>query len=220
MKAVLLTCGIGSWYPSGIKRLTDSFNMKGWLYDIKAWVNELPPDARPHSQVPYDFKPKAFKWAEQSGYDVAIWCDAAVWANGNPNDLVDIVAHQGHLFLRNGWTTGEWLADSALDSFGLTREQSFRYPHMMACVMGLDLNKGVSKDFLNQWNEVSTKAFPGAWSNKRMECSKDARVLGHRHDQSAASIISVDLNMKWNDTTGIISYDVTDTSNILLSQGM
>ena len=222
LRTVILNTSIGGWYPKGAARLQASLRDVGYTGNIQCWINELPPNCRPHSVIPYHFKPMAFRWAVEHGYDIAIWMDSAVYAIRDIQPLIDIIESEGHLLFRNGWTSGEWCCDDCLEPLGITREQSFTYPHIMACVMGFDLNNTTSLESLSKWLEVAPKAFQGPWNNNDKTCSQDERVLGSRHDQTAMSIISTDLNMKWTDVNGIIEYGTTATSDttMLLSQGL
>jgi hypothetical protein len=99
----------------------------------------------------------------------------------------------------------------------------------MACVMGLNFNSTTSIEFLTKWNDVAVTAFPGAWWNsnnpdhgKKIGAQPigPPEVCGHRHDQTAASIITYDLGMEWTEPHGLVSYNVNDKEAILLSQGM
>ena len=74
--------------------------------------------------------------------------------------------------------------------------------HLMACIMGLDFQNEKANKFLDRLLELADDGvtFPGAWNNKDGSVSSDSRVLGHRHDQTAASVVSIQLGMKWANT--------------------
>ena len=112
--------------------------------------------------------------------------------------FIDQIVKDGYLLLRNGWWSGEWCSDAALEPLGITREESMTIPHIMACVMGLDLRVERSVEFLEKYYEKANDgvSFIGAWDNKSGQVSKDPRVLGHRHDQTAASVIAWKLGMR------------------------
>ena len=78
----------------------------------------------------------------------------------------------------------------------------------MANVMGLDLSDERAVKFIQQYYEKANDGitFKGAWTNKNFEVSKDKRVLGHRHDQTAASVIAWKLGMR-NWLTNWVSYE-------------
>jgi len=220
MKAVWFSVGIGSWHPAGVARLVATLKSFKWKHDIKTWIDEYPPNSNTHQVTPYHFKVMGFNWAKENGYDIVIYSDASFWCQKDPEQLVEMIKEDGHLMIRNGWTLGEWCADSALKPLGLTREESFGYPQLVGGLIGLDLRNETSRNFLMQWTDLAQASFPGAWTNDKKQCSNDDRVLGHRHDQTAASIISHRLGMKWRDATGILDYNWNNEDSIMLLRGM
>lgn len=220
---MILNVGVGGWHPRGSERLTKSIHAihpeiwESGSIEVMSWTAGYPPDSPTHQEAPYGFKPYAFKWASEQGYDIVIWMDSAVWAKKSIQPLIDQIKEKGHLLFKNGWTSGQWLCDNQLGPLNLSREQSLEIPHLMACVMGFDLNYPTSLTFLDQWIEL-VPHFKGEWSNTGI-CSTDNGVLGSRHDQSFASVISHRLGMEWTDPKGLISYDINEDS-ILVTQGM
>ena len=75
-------------------------------------------------------------------------------------------------------------------------------PCCWACVVGLNLGNPRSSEFLRRWKSLASdgKTFKGPkWSGVRghpQTASKDPRVMGHRHDQTAASAIALKLGME------------------------
>lgn len=223
MKIVIINVGVGGWHPKGSQRLGDSIasiHPELWeSQDIQfmSWTTEYPVGSPTHQQAPYGFKPYAFLWAIENNYDIAIWADSAVWPKKSIHPLIDIINKQGHLLFQNGWTSGEWMCDNQMEALGLTRDEALQIPHLMACVMGFDLRNERSIEFLKQWISY-TKDFLGEWTNTGL-CSEDKRVLGSRHDQTFASVISHRLGMDWTNPKGLVSYDINEDS-ILVTQGM
>jgi hypothetical protein len=62
--------------------------------------------------------------------------------------------------------------------------------------LGLNFTHEAANKFLDEW-EITAKngSFIGAWINDNLEVSPDLRVRGHRHDQTAASVIACKLGM-------------------------
>jgi hypothetical protein len=116
--------------------------------------------------------------------------------------MFDYIREHGHYFQYGGWNTGQWCKDEALAPLGLTRESAFEVPHMMACVMGLDLENARSVEFLDQWlmHAQDGITFPGPWTNENQQASAHPDVLGHRHDQTVASVLSHRMGMEWIQT--------------------
>jgi hypothetical protein len=70
-------------------------------------------------------------------------------------------------------------------------------PMLMGICMGWNMREPKCQEFLRIWLDkaVDGSTFPGSWTNHQREVSADPRVLGHRHDQSAASLIAWQLDM-------------------------
>jgi len=228
-KICVLNVSIGSWYPRGQERLSKSLDKHGYKGKKLFWINSYPDGCPPHSKIPYAFKPYAFKEAQKKGFRIAIWMDSALYAVKSINPYIDRTFQDGHLLMGNGWTNGQWCTDAALKTLKLTREESLKMPHLMACVMGLDFTNERSLRFLDEWYNLSNDGitFVGPWNNNNGEASSDKRVLGHRHDQTAASTVSYRLGMEWvnHRKTGVLYYDGTPDDKvandiILVSKGM
>lgn len=193
--------GSGS-FDRGEKRIRASFLEHGYDGDFLFFHHEDELSCPAHQEVPYAFKAYALKDAQRRGYRYVLWVDSSVYAVGPVEKAFGIIKNLGYLLLLNGWTTGQWCSDAALETLGLTREEAFEYRHIMACVMGLDLMDSSAQYFLEQYYALANDGitFKGAWSNKNHEVSQDDRVLGHRHDQTAASVIASKLGMnKWQE---------------------
>lgn len=192
-KRAVVNFARGGWYAQGRDRLwasLDAVNFDGQLR-FYCWEDAL--GCRPHSEQPYAFKPHALLAAHAAGDDVVLWCDASVWAI---RDLGPVFAHieeHGHLLFYN-CSTGPWASDASLKYFGMDREQAFATPMLMGLCMGLDLRQERPRKFMRQWLDA-VPTFGGSWTNAHGEVSDDLRVNGHRHDQTASSIIAHRLGM-------------------------
>lgn len=210
-KCVINFVTYSKWYPVGQRRLKKSFLNNGYKGDFLFFkgTKRLREIGCPsHEKIPYAFKAYVFKKAQEKGYNVILWADASICLQQDASKVFNIIEEKGYWLMLNGWTSGEWCADTALAPLGITREESFNYPHIMASVMGLDLRHPECVKFLEEYYEKANDgiSFVGAWRNRNKEVSKDPRVLGHRHDQTAASIIAWRLGMRdW--LTGVLCYD-------------
>lgn len=198
-KRVLINHARGSWYPEGQKRLVKSFENVTDL-DIMTWKHEheIYEDCPTHQEVPYAFKAYAFMHAIQAGYEQILWCDAAIQLVGDVNKIWKQLDDEGYMILLNGWNTGIWTSDAALEIFDLDREEAHKMPHVMANTMAFDITHRVPEKFVRHYYHYAsrTNAFKGPWKNDHFQASSDPRCKGHRHDQSAASIIAWRLGMK------------------------
>ena len=110
----------------------------------------------------------------------------------------------GYLIFQEEHSVGEYCSDAALETLEIEREESFDMPCCWATVMGFDVRHPNARAFLARWQALSMdgQTFPGPkWSGVfgwPKTASADPRVKGHRHDQTAASVIALKLGMdKW-----------------------
>jgi hypothetical protein len=147
--------------------------------------------------VPYGFKPYALKRVYEQGYELVLWCDASVWAIKPITPVWDYLAAHSHLFFHNA-NIGRFTSDACLAGFGLKRDDAMNLSGLMGICMGFNMTAPVTQEFFRQWFAKANDGFSfiGAWSNERHQVSQDDRCAGHRHDQSVASIIAVNLKME------------------------
>lgn len=196
-ETLIINFAKGQWYPRGQARLRRSLSDVGYAGDTWMVGDEADIPSPSHQDSPYAFKPAMFAKARERGYRFVLWCDAAVWACKPIDPVWAWIQSHGHLFFYNGWI-GEWSSDAALESFGVSREEALKLHELMGCCLGLDLAQPKSQEFLARWVEKSLdgKTFPGSWTNAQGQVSADPRVKGHRHDQTAASLIAHQLGME------------------------
>ena len=185
-------------------------------------VRQMPADWPKHHEVPYAFKACALKWVADRGADVVLWMDSAVLPIRSLEPLWQRIEHDGYWFAQNSCTNYEQTADSAYpalfpgrfhgpDTYAVdlagARELNRQIPHVIACTFGLNLRSDVGATFLREYYRLATEthAFLGPWINlnnsrsqhpARMAPCGPPDVLGHRHDQTAASVIAWKLGMK------------------------
>lgn len=196
MKTVILNFAKGKWYPMGQLRLSRSLDDVGYTGGRMFIRDEQEVGAPRHDDSPYAFKPALFNAAKAEGYDLAIWMDAAIFAIRDVRPMFEHLEQHGHMFFVNGHV-GPWSSDAALKSFGVDREDAMRMIELTGCCLGIDFRNARSLEWLRRWTEKSLDGvtFPGHWTNDNAEVSTDPRVNGHRHDQTAASIIAHQMGM-------------------------
>ncbi len=205
----IINVACGSWHPRGQDRLFKGLIANGFRGSFMGWKDSFP-EGRTHTEVPYGFKPFAFNEARKAGYKKVLWLDAAEVIEKSVQPIFDHIEKVGYFLMNNvGFNTGEWCSDAALETLKIDREESFKMPHLMACAMGFDFDRQICNEFLDQWIALANdgKTFQGKHTNKNGEVSKDPRVRGHRHDQTAASALSLRLGMsEWVDPFDWIWY--------------
>lgn len=223
----IINVGVGAWHPRGSQRLAETMvhpDMGNFQGTVKCWKDEYPPGSPTHQDIPYGFKPYAFKWAMEQGYDNVLWCDSAVYAQHDVRPIFDHIEKHGHFILRNGWTSANWCTDRQLEVFGYTRDEADKLPHPMACVVGLNLRDDIG-DMIYDGYLSGVPLFPGPWSNKNKELGEDKRILGSRHDQAVLGLIMADVGLLEhyvNPQGWLHYYSKKDPGpeSILLTQGM
>jgi hypothetical protein len=218
--SIVLSVGVGKWYPQGIARLDRSLDLQWWDGHVMAhWrklassQNDLPPGSPSHEAVPYSFKAWALVWARAAGYESALWMDSSAWAVQPINPIFDRIDRDGYIFWRDGNSLGRWCSDAALAKMKInetlkeSRERAFEIPLPYLCSFGLKLTEGPGAEFLDRFIAAACDgvSFIGDWKNDEGQVSKDNRVKGHRHDQSAAAGIVHHMSLKLTDFPDLFS---------------
>lgn len=223
MNVIICTIGIGGWYPRGVSRMIERFHQTDPARKIMAWVNTLPLGA-PAGVVEngYDYsaycaKPFAMMAAHLAGADIAILLDAAFYPIRSIQPLIAHIAQNGYFFCRNGNNVGEWSSDRCLERMGMSREDAFTVEEISSYCVGLNFADGRCVELLQRWcgfagdrltvpgphtnnwrqNPPSSgHATPSHAGRNQGYVSMDHRVKGHRHDQTALSILAHRMGMR------------------------
>lgn len=199
----------------------------------------LPKGSPSHQDVPYAFKAYALKEAERCNVWTLLWCDACILPVKMLGPLLDRIERDGYWMCRNGFKNSEWTADSAYpDLFPeyLTEDARLvnaRIEHVVATAFGISLAHERGCAFLNEYYRLAseTKAFCGPWTNAPLDT--DSRVFtaavhpcgpvtthGHRHDQTAASVIAWRLGFELTSAPDIFAYaGGADERTVLVADG-
>lgn len=190
MKAVVSFADATGNYPAKMQRLSQSLSSVKFDGQFFGFDNTESLGCKTHKQIPYQFKPYAIKKAYEQGANVILWCDSPVYAKSNIQPVFDHIEKHGYLFFDNiGFSLGDFTNDKTLDFFKITREQSWKIPMIMACVMGFDFRDNKMKPIFDEYMNLSDTLYRGDWDNQFKTESSDMRVRGHRHDQSVMSCL-------------------------------
>ncbi len=198
--------------------------------------NELPSNWPTHEEKQYAFKAYALETAAQ-GSELLLWADSAIVVVRQMGELWKRIESDGYWMPLNGWSNYEWCADSAYaDLFpGVPIEEaraiSKAFPQVVATAFGVNTQHPIGKEFLSEYIRLAkTNAFCGPWSNTNnpnapqyhpsmMGPCGPPDVLGHRHDQTAASLIAWRLGMKLEQCPGFFGYKPPAESVVLCAVG-
>jgi hypothetical protein len=222
-------------FAPGIRRLKRSLAKHKFVGGAIYWDRGYPVGCPTHLESPFAFKPFCFYAAWRLGYRYVLWLDASVKVRSSVDPIFRKIVSDGYIMFQETHSVGEYCTDTALKSLGITRERAFEMPSCWGCAIGLDLGDPTAQEFLQSWRTyaVDGVTFPGPkWSGVRgwpQTISSDSRVKGHRHDQTAASVIAQKLGMtSWwskrrfydyfdNDRRSIPRYGMRGRLNSLLA---
>jgi hypothetical protein len=207
-------------YGQALRRLEGSVRRVGFDGEFIGWrPGTVPAEWPEHSVAPFAFKPFCLEHARREGRSVLLWIDASSVAVRSLEPLFERIERDGYLLVRNrDYAVGEWASDLALERLGLGREEAFGVPELNAAVVGLDLASPLARAFLTRWLDVardgvtfrgvaepleSADDYEAVKWNVAGRVSGDPRVLGHRHDQTAAGVIAHELGLR--PTPGVIA---------------
>jgi hypothetical protein len=183
------------------------------------------PDGWPtHEENPYAFK--AYSLDHAKNYGLILWLDASIVPVSSLDPLWNKIEKDGYWIARNGWNNYEWTADSAYpDLFpGMKIEQARQVnkqiPHLVGAAFGLNTRTDTGQKFLRDYLHLAKSgAFRGPWKNIPDEPCAPPDVFGHRHDQTAMSVIAWRLGMKITDCPEVFSYPPPRKEAVLLAVG-
>lgn len=233
MKRVVVNLATGAYYQRGQHRLAESIRIHSEDTTVMLW-RDIPSDWPSHQKVPYGFKAyalaEAFNRLRDDGPVLLLWADASIAAIRSMEPLWRRIEDEGYWFSANGWMNNQWTADSAYPdlfwdmSYSQAREWNRKIPHVVATAFGISTAHQTGRAFLAEYGRLAkTTAFCGPWKNEPGTPCGPSDVLGHRHDQTAASVIAWRLGMQLTFSPHIFAYgkvgEKTDESTILLADG-
>jgi hypothetical protein len=218
MKGCVVNVATGDHYVKGQKRLMAAV---GSGATMACWTNEMPPDSPAHSEVPYAFKAFALQGACRRGHSLLLWADASILPIGSLGPLFGRIHRDGYWISRNGWMNSQWTADSAYVDLGVTRQENAGILHVVATAFGLNAEHSCGKAILAEYIRLAkTKAFCGPWRNCAATPCGGFGVLGHRHDQTALSVIAWKLGLQLTEPPEWFAYRGGESpETVLLADG-
>ncbi len=208
-------------FPSGIARIRSDLQRLGYSGSVMTWESAYPIGSPTQQQAHGAFKPFCFHEAANAGHNLILWLDASIRIKQRIDPLFEMIQEKGYMICRENHTVGEYCTDAALETLAITREEAFKMPSCRSGVLGLNLKDNRSAEFLRQWREraLDGVTFPGPkWSGVLgwpLTASQDPRVKGHRCDQTAASVIALQLGMnQWLDQKVFSDYFDIDRQSV------
>lgn len=174
-------------------------------------------DSPPHNENPYAFKWYAIETVRKMGYRFVLWCDSVLKSVTPVEQLLPEIAERGVYLAEDGWKTGQFANDRALEYFGVTRDEAMNISSIWACFMGFDFaNPRTHEYFAKLKAACDAGIFRGRhWNTEHTE-SQDPRCKGHRHDQTCAELISY--QMKIPRGTHVVTPDPNSTHRYFIGR--
>lgn len=207
-RAVIISAGIGGWYPAGVRRLVRTLNFEGWGGEILTWT-DYPSGCPTHEDVPYYFKIACFEEAIRGGFTHILWVDASFFAVKNPMPMFDIINDQGYWFFSSGYNLAQSVNDTALKYVGRTRDEAEKQTEWASGCVGVNLENPDGKKLYERW-KFYMDAGLSRGSRFHDNQSQDPRFLFHRQDQSCLSLAIWELGLRNNRVDDMVAYKGTD----------
>ena len=156
-----------------------------------------------HSEQQYAFKVWALDEAISKGFDRIIWIDCRCRPVKSFEPIWGVVESDGAYCSQQGDAKlSQWCSDTALELFGITREQAASIPLLKGGVFGFNLDSQVGQAL---WREYKRLCLAGALNGPHYNrpgepmtrmgdkwqghVSHDPGVGGHRHDEAVLSFL-------------------------------
>lgn len=217
----------GPHYLRGQSRLMAWLEKFACGAQVIGWRDSLPPGSPSHQQNPYAFKAYALQHAmtNRARPTTLLWADASILPIRSLQPLWERIERDGYWISNNGWTNDQWTCDAAYPMLfpeAISLADAYRLngqiPHVVATTFGISLDHPKGREFLAEYVRLADSgAFRGPWwnsnaSNKQYAANHGAEpcgppeCFGHRHDQTAASVIVWRLGMKLSDPPDVFAY--------------
>lgn len=193
---VAVVCFASGRYRPYIPQFRTLFAKYSPNVTLFVFTDESEINAPLHSENPYAFKVYAIETVRRAGYRFVLWCDSVLKLTRPIEELLPEVVEHGVYLAQDGWKTGQWANDRALNYFGVSRDEAMNISNIWACFMGFDFSNPIAQEFFRRWKAACVEGiFQGRWDNKEFTESKDTRCKGHRHDQTCAELIAYQMKL-------------------------
>lgn len=224
-KSCVVNFANGAWYPRGQQRLYQTIMQhtdRSYPFDFLDINNYDDIQCPRHDQLPYAFKYKSVAKAASMGYVNILWLDCSMYAIKAIDPIFRHLDEHGYAVTWSPFNNAQWTNDRMLEYFGYTRDEAETTRHLYSGCWGINKHYPKFLEFYEMF-EKSVPFFKGSWENSKNTESNDPRCCGHRHDQSALSLIFNKLGML--DETGQF-FEYKNSNNIykektcLIADGM
>ena len=182
---VVVSLGIGEWYPRGQARLRTL--CQKFHEDFISW-GEYPEGCPTHQEVMYGFKPFVVQHAFDKGYESVLWMDSSAVIEKPLDPIWEIIEKEGAFIPCNGWTNEQWTHDLCFELCGTPKEQYGKLPHCSALVCGFSRSNPVGRAMFDEWLRLAKDG--RAFNGPLVYGDGKGMPKGHRGDQSVLSLLA------------------------------
>jgi hypothetical protein len=233
------TEGSEEFYQVGQNRLAETMSRIDPRTELRLY-NRLPEHWPSHQRKPYCFKACAFADLVDQ-FDLLLWCDSSIYPIAKMEPVWQQIEANGYLLVQGGGSNYNWTADSAYpdlfpnEPIEKARDINRRITPIVGGIIGINSKSDVGRRFLDEYCRLArqTNCFVGPWANencpRRPNYGIGGRyttapcgpqdVLGHRHDQTAASVLAWRFDMKLAEYPAPYAYTTAGPGTILLHDG-
>ncbi len=214
MNRAVVNVSTTPYFARGQQRLAKALDQHGHCDFL--YLTKLPAESPTHEAVPFAFKYHAlYPWRDKM--DALIWADCSILPVRSLEPLWQHIEAHGAMVMNCGWSNYEWTADSAYpdlfpeEPWGGERIDAARIlnrtiKHVVGGFFGLSMKHPVGRAILDEMYRLAqTKAFCGPTINANSSTANEAQqfrdtpycgpcgpsdVRGHRHDQTALSVVA------------------------------
>lgn len=145
------------------------------------WKDIFPNTERPHDVSPYGFKAHAIRHAFSQGYKTILWTDSPAFSIKKIDPIFERIENYGYYAMSHHDPLENWVGDTALKRFGLTRDQLKGFHLPSGSCYGFDLSKRFVINIFDQFCQYEEE---GLFKSE---------VIGegkwHRHDEAILALI-------------------------------
>jgi len=189
MKRCIVNVATGDFYVSQQKKLSDSYeSFKEKDYYLILYKDWFPEGSKTHEESPYGFKIHAIKYAASFTKSTSIlWVDSPALIIKNPAPIFEKIELYGYYAMSHHDPLENWVGDTALKRFGITRDQLKGFHLPSGSCYGFDLSQAWVRrlfDLFCQYEEEglfkSEMIGPDKW---------------HRHDEAILALLLMQFNL-------------------------
>jgi len=190
-KRAIINVATGDFYQKQQERLVKSvqkfttMESAEWV-DLWHWTN-FPPGSKSQEQSPYGFKIHALKFAYQQGNTSLLWLDSPAQCIKDPSPIFDHMETYGYYAMSHHDPLENWVGDTALKRFGMTREQLKGFHLPSGSCYGFDLSQSWVRRLFDQFCQLEEE---GLFKSEVIGPDK-----WHRHDEAILALLLMQFNL-------------------------